>query len=100
MALAVLIVAGATATAGLSRLRTLSALATVGLAVGSALVFLHVPALVEILHVSPLYGDDLLLAFSGGLLAGTPACLFPYVAKLQSHRRTPNHLKGGRSRLD
>ena len=71
MALVVLVVASATMTAGLSRLRSAAAVIAVIATIGSALVLVQVPALAGILHLSPLHGDDWLIAAAGGLLAGS-----------------------------
>lgn len=76
MALAVLIVASATVTAGLSRLRGRTAL---GLAAGtlvSAIVLIQVPAIARLLHLSPLHGDDWLVAVAAGLAAGLLSAAF------------------------
>jgi P-type Ca2+ transporter type 2C len=75
MALVALVVASATMTAGLTRLRSshIAVLATVG----SALVLVQVPALASLLHLSPLHGDDWLIAGLGGLVVGSLAALLP-----------------------
>ena len=82
MALVALIVASATVTAGLSRLRTRTALALVAVVIGSALVLAQVPALADLLHLSPLHRDDLILAAAGGLIPGSLAAAIPYLGKL------------------
>jgi Ca2+-transporting ATPase len=70
MALAVLIVASAAVTAGLSRLRGRAAWSLAATAIGSAIVMMQVPQLAELLHLEPLHGDDWIVALASGLAAG------------------------------
>jgi Ca2+-transporting ATPase len=77
MALVALIVASATITAGLSRLRSMSAVIAVAAAIGSALALVQIRPLAEVLHLSPLHLDDWLIAGLGGLLAGALAAWLP-----------------------
>ena len=77
MALAVLIVASATVTAGLSRCRRRAALGLAAAGIGSALVMIQVPQLAELLHLSPLHVDDWAVAAASGLGAGLLAAVFP-----------------------
>ena len=70
MALVALVVASATMTAGLSRLRQWTARIIVLATVASALVLVQMPALAGLLHVTPLHFDDWLVAATGGVLAG------------------------------
>jgi Ca2+-transporting ATPase len=77
MALVALVVASATTTAGLSRLRSMSAIIAVAAAIGSALALVQIRPLAEVLHLSPLHLDDWLIAGLGGLLAGALAAWLP-----------------------
>ena len=94
MALVVLVVASATMTAGLSRLRSAAAVIAVIATIGSALVLVQVPALAGILHLSPLHGDDWLIAAAGGLLAGSLTTILPHLSRLSRERA----LSSGRAR--
>lgn len=94
MALVVLVVASATMTAGLSRLRSAAAVIAVIATIGSALVLVQVPALAGILHLSPLHGDDWLIAAAGGLLAGSLTTILPRLSRLSRERA----LSSGRAR--
>lgn len=76
MALAVLIVASATVTAGLSRLRGRTALGLATAALVSAIVLIQVPTIARLLHLSPLHGDDWLVAAAAGLAAGLLSAAF------------------------
>ena len=81
MALVALVVASATITAGLSRLRSTSAIVAVTAAIGSALALVQVRPVAELLHLSPLHLDDWLVAGLGGLLAGALAAWLPGVSR-------------------
>lgn len=94
MALVVLVVASATMTAGLSRLRSAAAVIAVIATIGSALVLVQVPALAGILHLSPLHVDDWLIAAAGGLLAGSLTTILPRLSRLSRERA----LSSGRAR--
>ncbi len=72
MALIVLTLASAAITAVLSRLRGTSAKAVIGLTVLSSVVFVQVPALSRIMHLSPLHLDDWLIGLAGAALATLP----------------------------
>lgn len=81
MALVALVLASATITAGLSRLRSTSAIIAVATAIGSALALVQVEPVAELLHLSPLHLDDWLVAGLGGLLAGALAAWLPRVSR-------------------
>lgn len=76
MALATLIVASATVTAGLSRFRTRAAVIVIATAIASAVAMIQIPAVAHLLHLAPLHGDDWLLAAGAGLAAGSLSALF------------------------
>jgi Ca2+-transporting ATPase len=76
MALAVLIVASATVTAGLSRLRGRAAWVLTATAIGSAVAVLQIPQLAGLLHLEPLHADDWLVALASGLAAGSLSAVF------------------------
>ena len=80
MALAALIVASATVTAGLSRLRSRIAVVAVVATVASGVILLQISSIATLLHLSPLHVDDWLIAGFGGLLAGSVAALLPHLA--------------------
>jgi Ca2+-transporting ATPase len=76
MALAVLITAGAAITAGLSRLRTLTAwIVSIG-GVASALVLIQTPRPAELLHLVPLRADDWAVTLGAGAVPGVLARLW------------------------
>jgi Ca2+-transporting ATPase len=75
MALAILIVASATVTAGLSRLRGRVAWGVSAAAVASAVVMIQVEPLARLLHLSPLHADDWLVAAGSGVVAGSLSAL-------------------------
>lgn len=85
MALVALIMASAAITAGLSRLRSRSAIAAVIVTVASAAILSQIPSVALLLHLRPLHGDDWLIAGCSGLLAGSLAILLPWMAR----RRPP-----------
>jgi Ca2+-transporting ATPase len=78
MALALLIVASATVTAGLSRLRGRAALGLAATAIGSAIVMIQVPQIAGLLHLSPLHADDWLVAAASGFAAGLLSAAFAH----------------------
>ncbi|NQW02192.1 MAG: cation-transporting P-type ATPase [Rhodospirillales bacterium] len=85
MALVVLIIASAMMTAGLSGLRTRSAVIITLLTLGSAFVLVQYQPLSGLLHLSPLHLVDWAIAVSGGVVSGACAALIPV---LQRRRRT------------
>ena len=78
MALAVLIIASATVTTGLSRLRGRAAWGLATTAIGSAVVIMQVPQLAALLHLEPLHGGDWLVALASGLAAGSLSAAFAH----------------------
>jgi Ca2+-transporting ATPase len=68
-ALVVLMTAGATVVAGLSGLRTRIARVIAGTTVVSAILLVQIPAIANLLHLSPLHIDDWMIASAGGFLA-------------------------------
>jgi P-type Ca2+ transporter type 2C len=81
MALVALIVASATITAGLSRLRSRNAIIAVAGTLASAVALSQIPSIAALLHLSPLHLDDWLIAGFGGILAGSLAALLPRLAR-------------------
>jgi Ca2+-transporting ATPase len=77
MALVALIVASATMTAGLTRLKSRGAVIAVLATIGSALLLVQVPVLASLLHLSPLDLDDWAIAVAGGLVVGSLAAFLP-----------------------
>jgi Ca2+-transporting ATPase len=80
MALVALIVASATMTAGLTRLRSRASVIAVVATIGSALILVQVPTFARLLHLSPLHADDWLIAGLGGLVVGSLAAFLPSLA--------------------
>jgi P-type Ca2+ transporter type 2C len=76
MALVTLVIASATLTATLSRLRTMAARTIVAASVASAVILVQTPLLAELLHVEPLHLNDWVVATAGGFVPGTIASLF------------------------
>ena len=76
MALVTLVIASATLTAALSRLRTPTARTIVAASVASAVLFVQIPLLAELLHVEPLHLDDWAVATAAGVIPGAVASLF------------------------
>jgi len=81
MALVALVVASATMTAGLTRLRSQSSVIAVLATIGSALVLVQIPLLARLLHLSPLHVDDWLIAGLGGLIVGSLATFLPSLGR-------------------
>jgi Ca2+-transporting ATPase len=77
LALAMLIVAGAAVTGGLSRCRGRAALSLAASGIASAIVIIQVPPIASFLHLSPLQAGDWLIAAATGLGAGMLAALLP-----------------------
>jgi P-type Ca2+ transporter type 2C len=77
MALVALIVASATMTAGLTRLRSRASIIAVLATISSALVLVQVTSLASVLHLSPLHADDWAIAGLGGLVVGSLAAFLP-----------------------
>ena len=77
MALVALVVASATMTAGLTRLRSRASVVAVLATVGSALLLVQIPTFASLLHLSPLHADDWLIAGLGGLVVGSLAAFLP-----------------------
>lgn len=78
MALAALIVAGAGITGVLSQLRNTTALVVTGGALFSAVILIQTPWLSALLQLSPLDGDDWLIAGLGGVLVCLPILYSSY----------------------
>jgi Ca2+-transporting ATPase len=76
MALAILVVASATVTVGLSRMRGRLAWGLAAATVASALLMIQIEAIARVLHMSPLHAQEWLLAAGSGLAAGGLAALF------------------------
>lgn len=81
MALVALIVASATVTAGLSRLRTRASVIAIAAAVGSAAALIQIEGLATPLHLRPLHVDDWTLATAGGVVAGALSAWLPAFGK-------------------
>jgi Ca2+-transporting ATPase len=89
MALVALIVASATMTAGLTRLRSKASIVAVFATVGSALVLVQVPQFAALLHLSSLHFDDWLIAALGGGTVGALAGLLPILSRSSPPPLTP-----------
>jgi len=89
MALVALIVASATVTAGLTELRTSTAVIAIVVTIGSALLLVQVGPVAALLHLRALHIDDWLVAAIGGMLAGASSLLLPLMRRRrrQSTRR-------------
>ncbi|MGE0579096.1 MAG: cation-translocating P-type ATPase [Reyranella sp.] len=83
MALVALVLATAAITAGLSRLRSRSAIAAVLITVASAVILSQTASIAALLHLRPLHWDDWFLAGCSGLLAGSLAILLPSIKRKQ-----------------
>jgi Ca2+-transporting ATPase len=77
MALVALIVASATMTAGLTKLKSRASVIAISATIGSALVLVQVPLFARLLQLSPLHADDWLIASLGGLVVGSLAAFLP-----------------------
>ncbi len=86
MALVTLVIASATLTATLSRLRTLTARSIVAASVASAVILVQIPLLADLLDVEPLHLDDWAVAIAGGLVPGALASVFNW--RRSTHSRT------------
>jgi Ca2+-transporting ATPase len=75
MALAVLTIASAALTAGLSRLGTRTARVIVTATLALSLLLIQSPTLAALLHLQPLHLDDWAAAAAGALAAATPVLL-------------------------
>jgi Ca2+-transporting ATPase len=75
MALVTLVIASATLTATLSRLRTLTARTIVAASVASLVILVQIPLIAELLHVEPLHLDDWAVAAAGGFVPAAIASL-------------------------
>ena len=80
MALVALIVASATMTAGLTRLKSRASVIALMATIGSALLLVQVPLFASLLQLSPLHADDWLIAGLGGLVVGSLAAFLPSLA--------------------
>jgi Ca2+-transporting ATPase len=88
MALVALVVASATMTAGLSRLRSRGSVTAVLATIGSAVVLVQIPPLARLLHLSPLHIDDWLITGLGGAIVASLAAFIPSLGA--SARARPN----------
>ena len=77
MAIVALIIASATATIGLSRLRSRMAVLVVLGSIASLLLLVQVPALAALVKLSPLHLDDWALSAAAGAIAGAISFLIP-----------------------
>ena len=66
--------------AGLTRLKSRASIIAISTTIGSALVLVQAPLFARLLHLSPLHGDDWLIAALGGLVVGSLAALLPYLS--------------------
>ncbi len=80
MALVALVVASATMTAGLTRLRSQSSVIAVLATIGSAVLLVQIAPLARLLHLSPLHLDDWLIAGLGGAIVASLAAFIPSLA--------------------
>ena len=72
-----LVVASATMTAGLTRLRSRASVIAVLATLGSAVLPVQVAPLARLLHLSPLHFDDWLIAGLGGAIVASLAAFIP-----------------------
>jgi Ca2+-transporting ATPase len=77
MAIVALIIASATATTGLSRLRSRTSIIIVIGSIASLLLLVQVPALAALVQLSPLHFDDWALSVAAGAIAGGISFLIP-----------------------
>jgi Ca2+-transporting ATPase len=77
MAMVALVVASATMTAGLTRLRSRSSVIAVLATICSAVLLVQVAPLARLLHLSPLHFDDWLIAGLGGAIVASLAAFIP-----------------------
>ena len=77
MALVALVIASATMTAGLTRLRSRSSVIAVLATVASAVLLVQIAPLARLLHLSPLHFDDWLIAGLGGAIVASLAAFIP-----------------------
>jgi Ca2+-transporting ATPase len=77
IAIAVLVVAGAAVTAGLSLGRGRAALGLAASGIASAVVIIQVPPIAALVHLAPLRASDWLIPAATGLGAGMLAALLP-----------------------
>ena len=77
MALVALVVASATMTAGLTRLRSRSSVIAVLATIASAVLLVQIAPLARLLHLSPLHLDDWLIAGLGGAIVASLAAFIP-----------------------
>ena len=94
MALAVLIVASAMVTLGLSRLRGRAAWGLAAIAIGSAIVLMQVPQLARLLHLSPLHREDWIIALASGLATGLLSAVFAHEPRRPGVRLPGGHFRG------
>jgi Ca2+-transporting ATPase len=85
MALTALVIASATMTAGLTRLRSRASVIAVMATIGSALLLVQVPLFASLLKLSPLHVDDWLIAVLGGIAVGSLAAFLPNFGQERSH---------------
>jgi Ca2+-transporting ATPase len=81
MAIVALIIASATATAGLSRLRSRMSIIVVLGSIASLLLLVQVPALAALVKLSPLHLDDWAISAAAGAIAGVISFLIPPVLR-------------------
>jgi Ca2+-transporting ATPase len=86
MAIVALIVASATITLGLGGLKSRSAALTAAVSLASAILFVQVDSIAELLHLSPLHADDWLLACVAGLLPGALASLLTWRSRTRERK--------------
>jgi Ca2+-transporting ATPase len=77
MAIVVLIIASATTTVGLSRLRSRTSVIVVLGSLGSLFLLIQVPILAELMQMRPLHLDDWALSSAAGIVAGAISFLIP-----------------------
>jgi Ca2+-transporting ATPase len=87
VALVTLVIASATLTATLSRLRTRTAWAIVAASVTSAVILVQIPLLADLLHVEPLHVDDWAVAAAAGFVPAAVASLFNWRRPNPPHKR-------------
>jgi Ca2+-transporting ATPase len=86
MALALLIIFGATVTAVLSEFKTATSRGAVAGSIASLLLFVQISTVARLMHLEPLHLGDWLLAASGGVSAGLAALVVRQAVRGDAHK--------------
>jgi Ca2+-transporting ATPase len=88
MALVVLTLSSGAITALLSGLRGIAARVVTALTIGSVPLFVQVPGLSRLMHLTPLHADDWLIGMAGAAVAVLPVVGRQLIKRWSAHRRT------------